>query len=49
MSIYNQLKEKFIMKNAYEDWADYRKALTDIVIDNNYDSSNQIQHHIFFH
>ncbi|MBQ7707916.1 MAG: hypothetical protein IJT72_09085 [Lachnospiraceae bacterium] len=39
MSIYNQLKEKFIMKNAYEDWADYRKALTDIVIDNNYDSS----------
>ena len=31
MSIYKELKEKFIMKNAYTDWEDYRNKLTDIV------------------
>ena len=26
--IYRQLKEKFVLKNAHEDWKDYRSALT---------------------
>lgn len=29
--IYEQLKEKFIMENAWDDWRDYRKKLTDLV------------------
>ena len=29
--IFRQLKEKFIMKNAREDWKDYREALTALV------------------
>lgn len=31
-NIYRQLKEKFIMKDAYSDWKDYRESLTDIVL-----------------
>ncbi|MBQ9277584.1 MAG: hypothetical protein IJ224_03010 [Lachnospiraceae bacterium] len=30
-NIYRQLKEKFIMKDAFSDWKDYRECLTDIV------------------
>ncbi|MBQ9199078.1 MAG: hypothetical protein IJ141_02740 [Lachnospiraceae bacterium] len=30
-NIYRQLKEKFIMKDAFSDWKDYRESLTDIV------------------
>lgn len=32
MGIYNQLKDKFIMKDAYKDWENYRKALTDLIL-----------------
>lgn len=32
MSIYNQLKDKFIMKDACNDWERFRKALTDLII-----------------
>lgn len=31
MSVYQQIKNKFIMKNAWEDWASYRDQLTDLV------------------
>ncbi len=34
MGIYNQLKDKFIMKDAYKDWENYRKALTDLILTN---------------
>ena len=34
MGIYNQLKDKFIMKDAYKDWENYRKALTDLILNN---------------
>lgn len=30
-NIYRQLKDKFIMKEAFSDWKDYRESLTDIV------------------
>ena len=33
MGAYQQIKDKFIMKNAREDWAEYRESLTDLVID----------------
>jgi hypothetical protein len=33
MSIYNQIKDKFIMKNAWQDWTSYRNKLTDIILD----------------
>ena len=33
MSIYQQIKEKFIMKNAREDWAPYRTELTEMILD----------------
>ena len=32
MSIYRQLKDKFIMRGAFLDWKDYRESLTDIVV-----------------
>ena len=32
MSVYQQIKDKFIMKNAWEDWTSYRDQLTDLVI-----------------
>ena len=31
-NIYRQLKEKFIMRDAFSDWKDYRESLTDIVL-----------------
>lgn len=35
MSFYQQVKEKFILTNAWEDWASYRSHLTDIILENN--------------
>lgn len=32
MSIYDSVKNNFIMKDAREDWASYRKSLTDIIL-----------------
>ena len=32
MSIYSEIKKKFIMRNAYEDWTEYRIFLTDIIL-----------------
>ncbi len=32
MSVYQQIKDKFIMRNAWEDWAVYRSQLTDIIL-----------------
>lgn len=32
MSVYQQIKDKFIMRNAWEDWASYRLQLTDIIL-----------------
>lgn len=32
MGVYQQIKEKFIMKNAREDWIGYRDQLTDLII-----------------
>ncbi len=32
MGIYRQVKDKFIMKNAYADWENFRGALTDLVL-----------------
>ena len=32
MSVYQQIKDKFIMKNAWDDWTSYRDQLTDLVI-----------------
>ena len=33
MRIYGQIKDKFIMKNAREDWKDYRIRLTDLILE----------------
>ena len=35
MSIYQSIKDKFIMKNAWEDWALYRSQLTDLILEQN--------------
>lgn len=35
MSVYQQIKDKFIMKNAYKDWASYRSELTEIILEMN--------------
>ncbi len=32
MSVYNQIKDKFIMKNAWLDWEAYRNQLTDVIL-----------------
>ena len=32
MKEYQKLKDKFIMKNAWEDWASYRDQLTDLIV-----------------
>ena len=32
MGVYQQIRDKFIMKNAREDWASYRDGLTDLVL-----------------
>ena len=32
MPIYDEIKKKFILPNAYDDWKDYRKTLTDYII-----------------
>lgn len=32
MSVYANLKEKFILPNAYDDWRDFRTQLTDTMI-----------------
>ncbi len=34
MSIYSQIKEKFVMPGAYSDWGEYRKQLTKLLSDN---------------
>ncbi len=39
MGVYQQIKDKFIMKNAREDWAEYRKCLTDVIIDRTKEAS----------
>ncbi|MCR5212897.1 MAG: hypothetical protein K6E10_00630 [Eubacterium sp.] len=33
MGLYKDITEKFIMKNAWEDWASYREKLTQIIMD----------------
>ena len=33
MSVYNQIKEKFIMKNAWQDWESYRNQLTNVILE----------------
>lgn len=33
MSIYSQIKEKFIMPNAYQDWSKYREKVTRLIVD----------------
>ena len=38
MSVYQQIKEKFIMKNAWKDWEEYRSQLTDIILETNPES-----------
>ncbi|WP_173472372.1 hypothetical protein [Eubacterium ruminantium] len=35
MSIYRQIKDNFIMKNAWNDWASYREKLTDLIVSKN--------------
>ncbi|MCR5148023.1 MAG: hypothetical protein K6C35_03545 [Eubacterium sp.] len=35
MSILDQIKNKFIMENAWEDWKDYRTQLTDMILEIN--------------
>ena len=32
MSVYRQIKDKFIMKNAWTDWESYRESLTDLIL-----------------
>jgi len=32
MTVYDEIKKKFILPNAFDDWQDYRKSLTDIVL-----------------
>ena len=32
MGVYQQIREKFITKNAWEDWADYRRKLTNLIL-----------------
>ena len=32
MSVYQQIRDKFIMKNAWEDWTSYRDQLTELVV-----------------
>ncbi|MBR4343755.1 MAG: hypothetical protein IKP88_13850 [Lachnospiraceae bacterium] len=33
MAIYDEIKKKFILPKAFEEWKDFRKNLTDIIID----------------
>ena len=33
MSIYDEIKKRFVQPNVYEDWRSYRDAFTDIVLD----------------
>ena len=32
MGVYQQIKDKFIMKSVWEDWAEYRGQLTDLIL-----------------
>ena len=38
MSIYDRIKDKFIMKNAWEDWASYRSQLTELILEHDPES-----------
>lgn len=35
MGVYQNIKDKFIMKNAWEDWTEYRSKLTEIILERN--------------
>ncbi len=45
MTLYEQIKNNFVLPNAYNDWKDYRKALSQYVIE----ESNQIILPLSFH
>ena len=42
MSVYQQIKDKFIMKNAWEDWASYRDQLTNLVVELLLETQSQV-------